>query len=107
MLQYTIIGERKAATDGLVEIRDGMNHKRNVKWHLVIIGPYLPNATDARDDQKLLGDDWKWTSGQVCASELLLGQFNELHARRRLETILNDASTRNYLNVVYKQANKE
>ncbi|KAF8351822.1 hypothetical protein F5887DRAFT_932526 [Amanita rubescens] len=89
VLQYTMIGEHKALTDGLVEIRDGMNHKRNVKWHLVIIGSYLMNALDARDEQKL-GDDWKWTTVQVYASELSLGQFNELHARR-LETVLNDA----------------
>ena len=56
-----------------------------------MIGSDLANTIEARDDQKL-GDGWKWTAVQVYASELPLGQFKELHARR-LETILNDVST--------------
>ncbi|KAF8344470.1 hypothetical protein F5887DRAFT_971403 [Amanita rubescens] len=87
-LQYSISAKHIAATDGLIEIREGMNHKRNVKWHLVMIGSDLTNAMELRDHQEL-GDDWKWST-QVYASELPLGQFNELHAQR-LETILENA----------------
>jgi hypothetical protein len=60
------------------------NSKRNVKWHLVMMGSKLMNAMEARDNQKL-EKDWKWTTG-VYASEL-----PEEHAERlQVGTILND-----------------
>ena len=90
VLQYTISGVHKPATDGLLEIRDGMNHKTGVKWHLVMVGSELRSAEEARDNQKL-GEEWKWTT-IVCASELPLGQFNEKHAKI-LDSILNEVST--------------
>ncbi|KAM6496970.1 hypothetical protein JOM56_007443 [Amanita muscaria] len=89
-LQYTISGEHKPATDGLLEIRKKMNHKKGVKWHLVMVGSKLRNAKEARDNQKL-GEEWKWTT-VVYASELPLGQFDEQHAKV-LDTILNEVST--------------
>ena len=86
-LQYMI---NKFATDGLIEIRDRMNHKEIVKWHLVVVGPNLSNAKAARNEQRL-GSGWKWPT-VVCVSELPMGQFNEEHAQY-LKTILNDVST--------------
>ncbi len=88
-LQYTISKEHKDAIDGLNEIRDGMNHKEDVKWHLVMVGLDLKDAKEARDDQKL--GDWNWPTA-IYASELPLGQFDKEHAQH-LEAILNDAST--------------
>ena len=90
VLQYTISGVHKPATDGLLEIRDGMNDKTGVKWHLVMVGSELRSAEEARDNQKL-GEEWKWTT-IVCASELPLGQFDEKHAKI-LDSILNEVST--------------
>jgi hypothetical protein len=52
-LQYTISRDHKPATDGLLEICDGMNHKRDFKWHLVLVGSELKNAKEARDNQQL------------------------------------------------------
>jgi hypothetical protein len=62
-----------------------MNHKRDVKWHLVLVGSELTNAKEARDNQQL-GEEWKWTT-VVYASELPLGQFDAQHANV-LATIL-------------------
>jgi hypothetical protein len=93
-LQYTLSKEHKPATDGLLEIRDGMNHKRDVKWHLVMVGSELMNATEARDNQKL-GEEWKWKTN-IYASELPLGQFDEQHAKV-FDTILNEVSTEQLL----------
>jgi len=57
-LQYSIGLEHRAATGGLIVIRQGMNHKRNVKWHLVMIGSDMTDAMGLRDHQKL-GGGWK------------------------------------------------
>ena len=93
-LQYTISREHKPATDGLIEIRRGMNYIRNVKWHLVMVGLHLTDAMEARDDL-ILGDSWKWPT-DVYASKLPLGQFDVQHAQR-LENIVNGVSTQQLL----------
>ncbi|KAK2459274.1 hypothetical protein APHAL10511_008695, partial [Amanita phalloides] len=77
VLQYTISREHKPVTDDLKDIHDGMNCKKDVKWHLVMIGSTLENAKEAWNNQKL-GDGWTRET-IVYASELPLGQFNELH----------------------------
>jgi hypothetical protein len=92
-LQYTISPEHKSATQGLIDIRKGMNHKTGVKWHLVMIGHDLTNAMEARDHHEL-GDDWKWPVS-VYASVLPLGEFNEQHALR-LEAVLKNVSTQQF-----------
>ena len=86
-LQYTIGRKHKAATKGLVKIREDMDHKTDVTWHLVMVGSNLMDAKAVRDDQKL-GDEWKWPT-VVYASQLPMGQYNEYHP----QSLLNEVST--------------
>ena len=71
-----------------------MNHKTNVKWHLIMVGSELKTAKETRDNQ-ILGEEWNWTT-TVYASELPLGQFDEDHAKV-LDTVLNEVSTKQLL----------
>ncbi len=59
-LQYTVSRSHRPATQGLTEVREMMNWKRKVKWHLVMVGSTRSEAESARDSQNLAGP-WNTT----------------------------------------------
>ncbi|KAF8521600.1 hypothetical protein BU17DRAFT_64826 [Hysterangium stoloniferum] len=87
-LQFAISASHSSATEGLNEVSKIMNHKSDVAWRLVIVGPKRREAESARDRQVLTG---RWEGVYVYACELPLGEFEE-NEKQKLESNLNEAS---------------
>ncbi|KAF8519144.1 hypothetical protein BU17DRAFT_47954 [Hysterangium stoloniferum] len=94
-LQFTISASHGSATKGLNQVSKLMNHKRNVEWRLVIVGPEMGEAECARDRQALTGR-WKGTYVYACA--LPLGKLKE-NEQQHLELNMNEVSSDYYLAV--------
>jgi hypothetical protein len=84
--QYTTSSSHRSATKGLEEIREIMNHIRDVDWALDIVGPDLSVAKSARDSHKLTG---RWAKILIYASELQIGILD----KQMLGRILNEVNT--------------
>lgn len=83
-LQFTISTSHKPATEGLDRLYKDMNHKTDVDWRLVIVGPDLDAAKSVRDHQNLAG---RWKETSVYACELPFGNFDEEKLRVNLEEV--------------------
>ena len=90
-LQFTISSSHKPATEGLNWLYKVMNHKTDVDWRLVIVGPDLDVAKSARDQQNLTV---RWGKINIYACELPLGCFDE-DKLQQLQVNLNKVSTHN------------
>ncbi|KAF8522428.1 hypothetical protein BU17DRAFT_44645 [Hysterangium stoloniferum] len=95
-LQFTISASHSSATKGLNEVSKIMNHKRDVEWRLVIVGPNMRGAESARDRQVLTG---RWKDTNVYACELPLGEFEE-NEQQQFEFNMNEVNSDYYLVVL-------
>ncbi|KAF8520015.1 hypothetical protein BU17DRAFT_47299 [Hysterangium stoloniferum] len=95
-LQFTISASHSSATKGLDEVSKIMNHKRDVEWRLVIVGPNMRGAESARDRQVLTG---RWKDTYVYACELPLGEFEE-NEQQQFEFNMNEVNSDYYLVVL-------
>ena len=73
-LQYTISAKHGSVSEGLIQVRKEMNHKRGVKYHVAMLGSEQANAESARDNQTLTGE---WATTSISACVLPLGTVNE------------------------------
>jgi hypothetical protein len=83
-LQYTIRAKHGSALEGLIQIHKEMNHKRGVKYRLVMLGSEKTDAESARDNQKLTS---AWAKTPISACVLPLGTVNEALLRRVLDEV--------------------
>jgi hypothetical protein len=87
-LQYTVSRSHRAATKGLTDVRNTMNHISHVKWHLVMIGATPSEAESARDSQKLTDP---WGSTPVYACVVQLGAFDQIKFQQ-FQDVLNNGN---------------
>jgi len=85
-----------AVTRGLDKVFEIMNHKADIEWRLVIVGPDRGVAEFAWDHQTLTG---LWERIRVYACELPLGTFTEDNSRQ-LWADLNEVSIYMALSIV-------
>jgi len=83
-LQFTISSSHRSATVGLTKVRNDMDHKRNLEWRLVMIGPSRREAESVRDRQTLSN---RWRKTVVYACELPLDALDGNDTQRLREVL--------------------
>ena len=111
VFQFTISNEHHPATEGLDELYKIMNHKRNLSWKLIIVGPEQEAADQVRDAQNLSG---RWANTPVYACKLAFGAFPDPGVMQQFQAswdevscICNDCGINTaYIHKLYQQAKK-
>ena len=83
-LQYTIRAKHGSVLEGLINVRENMNHKRGVKYRVAMLGAEQADAESARDNQKLTG---AWAKTPISACVLPLGTMNQALLQNVLDEV--------------------